>query len=180
MADELVDIVDESGRVLGQMLKTQAHADGSLHKTVIGCLRKGNTWRLVKQASDRQDAGQLVNPVGGHVKAGESDVDALLRECEEEIGTRNITYAEVGRARFHRQVIGRDENHLFIVYELWTDDPITLNHEAESIHAFKSDDLKVKIANEPTLFGDAYYFVLEQFYPEFLPQSWERRWHKIS
>ncbi|HZM64381.1 MAG TPA: NUDIX domain-containing protein [Candidatus Saccharimonadales bacterium] len=172
MADELVDIVDESGRVLRQVLKTQAHADGSLHKTVIGCLRNGDTWYLVKQASDRQDAGQLVNPVGGHVQADESDVDALLRECEEEIGTRNITYTEIGRARFHRQVIGRDENHLFIVYELWTDDPIVLNHEAESIHGFKADDLKQKIATQPTLFGDAYYFVLENFYPEFLSPAW--------
>lgn len=176
MADELVDIVDEQGRVLAQMLKTKAHLDGSLHKTVIGYLRSGDTWHLVKQAPDRQDPGQLVAPVGGHVQAGESDIDALLRECEEEIGTRNITYKEVGRARFHRQVIGRDENHLFIVYEISTDDPIALNHEAESIHAFKGDDLKQKIANEPTSFGDSYFFVLEKFYPAYLPKSWEWRW----
>ena len=109
-------------------------------------------------------------------RAGETDTDALLRESEEEIGTRNITYKEVGRARFHRQVIGRDENHLFIVYEIATQDTLTLNHEAESIHAFTVDNLKRILREEPDTFGDAYYFVLEKFYPEYLPQTWVYRW----
>lgn len=176
MADELVDIVDEDGMVLHQLLKTQAHVDGLLHKTVIGCLRDGDTWYLVKQSAGRQDAGQLVNPVGGHVKAGESDLDALLRECEEEIGTRNVAYTEIGRSRFHRTVIGRNENHLFIVYEISTKDPITLNHESESIHGFTAKELKKALLTKPHHFGDAYYFVLEKFYPHFLPQTWIYRW----
>lgn len=176
MTDELVDVVDEDCRVLRQVLKTAAHGQGLLHKTVIGCLQNGDGWYLVRQASDRQDAGQLVNPVGGHVRAGESDIDALLRECQEEIGTRNIQHKEIGRARFHRQVIGRDENHLFIVYEISTDDPITLNHEAESIHSFTANELQALLAKEPHTFGDAYYFVLELFYPSYLPADWVRRW----
>lgn len=175
MVREVVDIVDEQGLVLRSALKTDAHVHGWLHKTVIGCLRKGDKWQLVRQAADRQDAGQLVNPVGGHVRAGESDINALLRECEEEIGARNIDFTEIGRARFHRQVIGRDENHLFIVYEIATDDPIVLNHEAESIHVFSADEIKQTLMNEPYTFGDAYYFVLEKFYPHFLPTGWKRR-----
>lgn len=175
MTDELVDIVDESGSILEQALKTFAHEQGLLHKTVIGCLRKGDMWQLVRQASDRQDAGQLVNPVGGHVQAGESDIDALLRECEEEIGTRNVMFSEIGRARFHRQVIGRDENHLFVVYEITTDDPISLNHEAESIHIFDEESLKMQLVEQPDAFGNAYYFVLEKFYPHFLPPTWRSR-----
>jgi hypothetical protein len=55
--NEVVDIVDEMGRVLRQELKTEAHRQGWLHKTVIGCLRYGDDFALVKQASDRQDAG---------------------------------------------------------------------------------------------------------------------------
>lgn len=178
MFAEEVDVVDERGRVLRSVLKTEAHVHGWLHKTVIGCLRRGDQWFLVRQAADRQDAGQLVNPVGGHVRAGESDIDALLRECEEEIGTRNIEHKEIGRSRFHRQVIGRDENHLFIVYEITTADPITLNHEAESIHGFDEPELRQLILAEPTKFGDAYYFVLEKFYPHFLPPTWQQRFDR--
>ena len=157
MDEELVDIIDENGKVLRQELKTEAHKHGWLHKTVIGYLKYGNDWALVRQASDRQDAGQLVAPVGGHVQAGESELDALLRESEE-IGTRNISYKHVGDRVFHRQVIGRDENHLFIIYEISTDDPVKLNEESVAIERFTKDDLKQALFEQPENFGDAYYF----------------------
>jgi len=118
MDEELVDILGDNDEVVRKELKTEAHKHGWKHKTVIGYLKLGDDWSLVRQAAVRQDAGQLVAPVGGHVRAGEAEVDALLRESEEEIGTRNIKYKYVGNRVFHRQVIGRDENHLFAVYEI--------------------------------------------------------------
>lgn len=173
--EEIVDIIDESGKVLSQASKQEAHEHGWLHKIVIGYLRYGDDWALVAQAADRQDAGQLVAPVGGHVKAGEAEENALLRESEEEIGTRNITYKFIGKAIFHRQVIGRDENHMFIVYEISTDDEVELNEESVSIERFTKDDLKQALEEQPERFGTAYYFVLEKFYPEYLPANWEKR-----
>jgi 8-oxo-dGTP pyrophosphatase MutT (NUDIX family) len=176
MDQEMVDIIDENGKTLRQELKTEAHKHGWLHKTVIGYLKYGDDWALVRQASDRQDAGQLVAPVGGHVKAEESELDALLREAEEEIGTRNISYKHIGDKVFHRQVIGRDENHLFIVYEISTDDPIRLNEESVAIERFSPEGLKEALREQPGNFGDAYYFVLESFYSEYLPDGYKLRW----
>jgi 8-oxo-dGTP pyrophosphatase MutT (NUDIX family) len=163
-----VDIVDEMGRVLRQELKTEAHRQGCLHKTVIGCLRYGDDFALDKQASDRQDAGQWVNPVGVHVQAGESDIDALLRESEEEIGTRDISYTLLGMAVFYRQVIGRDENHLFVVHEIQTDSEIVLGSEATTIETFSREELQTIAMQPPEKLGDAYYFVAKHFYPELL------------
>ena len=174
--DEMVDIVDEAGRVLHQAAKGDAHRHGWLHKTVIGYLKYGKDWALVRQADDRQDAGQLVAPVGGHVRAGESDLDALKREALEEIGVQNLTHRHVGTARFHRQVLGRDENHLFIVYEISTDDDILLGDEAVSIQRFGDKELAQVVAARPHEFGDAFYFVGEKFYPQHLPGGWIRRW----
>jgi 8-oxo-dGTP pyrophosphatase MutT (NUDIX family) len=174
--EEIVDILDENGETLRQELKTEAHKQGGLHKCVIGYLKYGNDWALVRQAADRQDAGQLVAPVGGHVKAGESNLDALLRESEEEIGTRNINYEYIGEKVFRRKVIGRDENHVFIVYEISTNDPINLNEESVAIERFTRDDLKRALREQPESFGDAYYFVLETFYPEYLPVDYQSRW----
>lgn len=57
---------------------------------------------------------------------------------------------------FHRQVIGRDENHMFGVYEISTEEKI--------------------IAEKPQIIGDAAYVVLEKFYPEILPENWILRW----
>jgi 8-oxo-dGTP pyrophosphatase MutT (NUDIX family) len=176
MDDEVVDIVDETGTVLRQAKKTDAHKHGWLHKTVIGYLRDGDDWRLVRQTPDRQDAGQLVAPVGGHVRVGENEIEALLRESEEEIGTRNITYKPVGQVIFHRQVIGRDENHLFFIYKISTTDPVMLGDEAESIETFTKEKLKDSLIKRPADFGDPFYFVLEKFYPDYLPTNWQRHW----
>lgn len=176
MDQEVVDIVDEQGNVLRQVLKTEAHQHGWLHKTVIGYLKYGDDWALVRQAADRQDAGQLVAPVGGHVRAGEDDIVALLRESQEEIGVNKVTFRHVGTARFHRQVIGRDENHLFIVYEIATPDEVRLGDEAVAIERFTEAELRQAMIERPEHFGDAYYFVFEKFYPSYLPQTWAARW----
>ncbi len=178
MDTELVDIIGDDGTVIGKELKTEAHKHGWLHKTVIGYLKYGDDWALVRQAADRQDAGQLVAPVGGHVRAGESEIEALLREAEEEIGTRNIAYQHMGNAVFHRQVIGRDENHLFVIYEISTDDDVVLNEESVAIERFTRDRLRQALAESPENFGAAYYFVLEHFYPEYLPKDYLKRWAK--
>lgn len=130
----------------------------------------------MRQASDRQDAGQLVAPVGGHVTAGESDLDALLREAAEEIGTGNVSHKYVGSKVFRRQVIGRDENHLFVIFEISTDDPITLNKESVALERFTEEDLRRALRERPQDFGEAYYFVLETFYPDYLPEGYDRRW----
>lgn len=173
---EMVDIVDEQGVVLRQALKTEAHMHGWLHKTVIGCLRYGDDFALVRQAADRQDAGQLVNPVGGHVRAGESDVEALLRESEEEIGVRNVQHRLLGAAQFRRQVLGRDENHLFVVYEMTTTDEIVLGPEAVDMQRFTAAELQHMAATGSPDLGDAYFFVVEHFYPAVLPPGYKRKY----
>ncbi|HEV2403711.1 MAG TPA: hypothetical protein VGS08_05950 [Candidatus Saccharimonadales bacterium] len=55
--DEPIDIVNEAGVILRQSTKAKAHKHGWLHKTVIGYLKYGEDWALVKQAADKQDAG---------------------------------------------------------------------------------------------------------------------------
>jgi len=106
MDEEVVDIIGSDGTFIKRAKKAKAHEKGWLHKAVIGYLKYGDDWALVRQAADKQDAGQLVAPVGGHVRSGETEIDGLMREAEEEIGTRNIKYKHVGDAQLHRQVIG--------------------------------------------------------------------------
>lgn len=112
--DELVDIVNEDNQVIGQKLKVEAHKDGDLHRIIIAELvNSRGEYCFVKQAGDRQDPGQFVSPVGGHVGAGEEVESALIRESQEEVGITPEVYEFVGSTIYHRQVIGRDENHLF-------------------------------------------------------------------
>jgi isopentenyl-diphosphate delta-isomerase len=170
--DELVDIVDGDCVALSSVLKTEAHKKGLLHRTVIAEVRdsKGN-WLLVQQSPDRQDAGQFVSPVGGHVKAGETDEEALLRETLEEIGLTKFDYEHIGKFIFERHVIGRHENHYFVVYRIITDDDLVLGDEAVAYRSFSEDALRAAIQETPALFGDAFYALLKQFYPHLLQKS---------
>ena len=168
--DELVDVVDESGNVLKIVPKKEAHTLGLLHKTVVSqVIDSSGRWLLTKQSSTRQDAGQYVCPVGGHVSAGESNEDALGREAEEELGLiEKFTYEYVGRAIFNREVIGRKENHFFIVYKIYSDVQPVINHESESYAYFTTDELRAELKNHPEKFGAAHHFVVKTFFPELL------------
>lgn len=162
---EIVDIVDENNKVIGQIAKGEAHQTGALHRCVVSQLidSQGN-WTLVKQASDRQDAGQYVSPVGGHVQAGESEDDALKREAFEELGLKNFKFKLIGRKIFNREVIGRKENHYFIVYEIYSDQPPVLNHESVGYEKFTPEQLAQEIKENPTKFGNAFHFGYSNFY----------------
>ncbi len=161
---EMVDVVDDQNEILYKTAKTKAHKLGLLHRTVIGEVKtSAGKMLLVKQASDRQDAGQYVHPIGGHVRSGETEDEAIKREAMEEMGYKDFTYKLVGKAIFNRTVLGRHENHLFIVYEITSDEKPELNHEAVSVKAFTPQHLQQTIRKTPKLFGDAFYFVARQF-----------------
>jgi len=152
--EELVDIVDENDKALYAATKEKAHKKGLLHRTVISeVINSKGKWMLVKQSKDRQDAGQYVSPIGGHIGTGESEIDALKRETFEEVGLKNFTYKFIGKAMFKRHVLKRIENHFFIVYEIFLDENPKLNHESESYKMFTKEELKRKIKNNPKEFG---------------------------
>jgi 8-oxo-dGTP pyrophosphatase MutT (NUDIX family) len=166
---EVVDVVNESDEVLSQITKGEAHEKGLLHRTTIGeVIDSQGRWILVKQSSDRQDAGQYVSPVGGHVKAGESEDEALKREAMEECGIEGFDFKLIGKKIFNRDILGRHENHYFILYEIYSDKEIKINEESVSYKAFTKDELKDALKKMPEMFGAAFHFVLKEFYPELL------------
>ncbi len=132
MQDELVDIVDENMNFLKIVPKGEAHSSGLLHKCVIGMvIDSQGRYLLVKQSKGRQDPGQYVAPAGGHVSAGEENETALKREVFEELGIANFKYEFMGWDIFNREVLGRKENHLFLIYKVFSDQEPVLNDEGE-------------------------------------------------
>lgn len=172
--EEMVDVVDENDKVLYSTTKQKTHKEGLLHRTVIGQLinSKGK-WILVKQSKNRQDPGKYACPVGGHIGKGESEVEALKREALEEIGLKKFTYKFIGKAIFKRHVLGRIENHYFILYEIFSDEKPKLNHESESYEMLTRRELKKKLKTNPNEFGQGFHFVSKTFYPDLL--SWDSK-----
>lgn len=167
--DEQVDIVDENDVILYSTSKKEAHEKGLLHRT-SGALviDSRNRWLFVKQSSTRQDAGQYVHPVGGHVMKGETAEEAIIRETKEEIGIEISEVELLGKAVFNRFVLGRQENHMYILYKIISDEKPVLNHESESFRYFTDEELKKELKDHPKIFGDAFYFCTKSIYPQLL------------
>lgn len=168
--EERVDVVNEDDEIIGTVSKEKAHTDGLLHRTVIAeIIGTDGKWTLVKQSSDRQDAGQFVSPVGGHVRSGESEEDALKREAYEEYGLDGkIIFQYIGKKIFNREVKGRKENHYFIFYKIYSDKKPILNEESVGFERFSEEQLCIEIKENPKKFGDAFHFVIKAFYPKLI------------
>ncbi|MEV7321045.1 NUDIX domain-containing protein [Streptomyces sp. NPDC093970] len=91
-ADEILDIVDEHDRVIGQAPRGEAYAKGLPHRCAF-ILARDAAGRIFVH---RRTSTKLVFPslydmfVGGVVGAGESYDDAALREAEEELGVSGL------------------------------------------------------------------------------------------
>jgi isopentenyl-diphosphate Delta-isomerase len=171
MDTEIVDIVDENWKMLFQTSKQVAHQEGLLHRTIIAeLIDSQGRWILVRQASDRQDAGRYVSAVGGHVRAGETELEALRRETAEEVGIKQFAHKRVGQAIFNRRVRCHTENHYYILYEIHSDDEPQIDSGSVSFQRFSREELNDLVSN-PTIFGGGFHFVVKEFYPE-LHLSW--------
>ncbi len=87
--DEFLDIVDKQGVSLGyRALKSEAHTKGLYHNTIHLWLYTPEGKILLQQRSHKKAIYPLLwdVSVAGHIDAGESFIQAALRETKEEIG----------------------------------------------------------------------------------------------
>ncbi|TPV32465.1 NUDIX domain-containing protein [Paucihalobacter ruber] len=88
-SEEYIDIVTESGAPTGKVaLKDDAHRNGWYHNTIHLWLYTKNGEILLQQRSHKKSIYPLLWDVSaaGHVDAGESLINAAIRETREELG----------------------------------------------------------------------------------------------
>ena len=89
MKDELLDLVDESDKVIGTVWKSQAHKDPKLlHREVAIIVFNDKREVLLQQRSlnKSSDPGEWKLTAAGHIGAGEAPLVAAKRELKEEMG----------------------------------------------------------------------------------------------
>lgn len=98
--DELLDLVDQDDKVIGQKLRSEIYAQGLCNFRVVNAFlinQKGQLW------IPRRSANKLIFPLcldasmGGHVSAGETYDQAFKRELMEElnIDANLINYQQI-------------------------------------------------------------------------------------
>jgi 8-oxo-dGTP pyrophosphatase MutT (NUDIX family) len=98
--DELLMVFDSFGNPLEPKSRSEVHRDGDWHKLVfVWFARPQDKGRIrfllqIRTREGDEYAGHVDALAGGHVVAGQSDLDNAIRECEEEVGLR-LTPKEV-------------------------------------------------------------------------------------
>ncbi|MER5430332.1 NUDIX domain-containing protein [Streptomyces sp. NPDC002588] len=139
-ADEILDIVDENDRVIGQLPRGQAYAEGLRHRCVFIRARDAQGRIFVH----RRTPTKLVFPslydmfVGGVVGAGETYDDAALREAEEELGVSGLPRPEFVLKFLYDDGAGR--SWWSAVYEVRCELPVDPQVEEVAWHDFLTDD----------------------------------------
>ena len=92
-----ITIVDENDNVVSSSTKQEALDNQLIHRIVrILVFNNKNEVYLQKRGPEKLSwPNKWDQSVGGHVDAGESYLDAALREAEEELGIKNIKLNEI-------------------------------------------------------------------------------------
>ncbi len=91
MSEEIFEIVDETGRVIGTAPRSRCHGDPSLaHRSVHVFVFNAAGDLYLQKRSRRKDVqpGKWDTSVGGHLCPGEIYLSAAIRELEEELGVK--------------------------------------------------------------------------------------------
>jgi isopentenyldiphosphate isomerase len=127
MDEELIEIVDEVGNVLGVKPRSEVHGNPELLHRVVHVLVSNSSGELLlqKRSMDKDVApGRWDTSVGGHVDPGETLEEAALRELHEELGIR-------GELRFLYSYTHSNpyETELVHTYHCLHEGPFSFNHE---------------------------------------------------
>ena len=156
--DELIDIVDKHGHPTGKSaLKSEAHKNGWYHNTIHLWLytRKGEV--LLQQRSHKKQIHPLLwdVSVAGHIDAGESFTEALIRETQEEIGLKvsENDLMKIG-TRLHETIYDQGakkdfEFHQVFIAELTTDidDLVPQPNEVEALKLVTFKEFEYLLVN---------------------------------
>lgn len=127
--DETIDIVDKNGIPTGRTaLKSEAHAKGLYHNTIHLWLFTSNGEILLQQRSHKKAIFPLLwdVSVAGHIDAGETFIEAAVRETKEEIGLQLIPkdLQHIGvflhETKYNKGQIQDNEFHQVFIAELKT------------------------------------------------------------
>jgi 8-oxo-dGTP pyrophosphatase MutT (NUDIX family) len=117
MPDEIVDVIDEKGGIIGEASKADVHRQGLRHRVAAVLLQAEDGKYLIPTASRiKAEAGLLYHSAAGHVLAGESYVDSAQRELQEETGLSADHLEYLGAFWFEKEYPSRIEKESFRVY----------------------------------------------------------------
>lgn len=145
--DELFDLVDAQGLVIGQATRAECHRRPDLcHRAVYVLVFNHERALYLQKRSSTKDTNpdRWTVSVSGHLELGEDYESAARREIEEELGTSCGELNPLKTWRFLTPV----EQERVVFYETVHDGPFTLNQQEISEGRFFSfEELSERFGN---------------------------------
>ncbi|MFI6939785.1 NUDIX domain-containing protein [Streptomyces sp. NPDC050418] len=136
--DEIIDIVDDQDRVVGQSPRSVAYRERLWHRCVFILARDAEDRIFVHRRTEKQLYPSLYDVfVGGVVGAGESYDEAALREAEEELGVTGLPQPS---PLFKFLFMEDGQGWWSSVYEVRCELPVAPQESEIAWHAFLTED----------------------------------------
>ncbi len=149
MCSEFFDVVDEDDNVIGKASREECHKRGLIHRSVMFFIFDDEDKVLVTKRTKTKDffPGYWSIVLGGHVHAGETYEEAVIRELEEEAGLKAKPFFI---SSFKKRIPEEKEN--VKVYGVLAKDRIILNDEELENGEFLSvEEMEEKLKNQDFL-----------------------------
>lgn len=127
--DEVVDLVDEDGHVVGRATRSVVRQDNLRHSATAVLVRDRMRRIYLHRRSETKDwsPGHWDAAAGGVIAAGERPYESALRELGEELGITGVALVDLGRHLYEDDTV----RCLEYAYEAVWDGPV--RHQPEEV-----------------------------------------------
>lgn len=155
---EMIDIYDELGQKTGVVMeKSEVHLKGFIHKSIcVWIINSNNEILLQKRGAHVMFPNMWDISCSGHVKSGESSLEAVTRETKEELGIEidQTRLRYLFSCRVSGMVNGYCENEIDDVFLYQEDIPIEAYHfsdqEVQSVEYISLEEFKMMVERNDT------------------------------
>lgn len=154
--EELIEIYNEHGEKTGQQVERGiVHQKGLLHKAVCVWIMNSKHELLVQRRSPKVAFPNMLDiSFSGHINAGESAIEAIRREGQEELGLiinpQNLRYLFTCRefGSLHEYIENEIDEVFLYQDDIQIGDCKFLDNEVSSIEYISVEKIKYMIENE--------------------------------
>src|SRR3989344_6175811 len=171
--DEIVDIVDEEDKIIGQELKSRCHNNMILHRGVAILVFKDDSYTktIIQKRSMKKTSnpGEYCIP-GGHISSGEDYITGAKRELREELFHGQELPKEIVFEELFKIKKSTDHDYEFnVVYRIiylgsFSNDP-------DEVEDYFCEDIKEtlkKIKAEPENYTETTALLLKEYQKRFM------------
>lgn len=159
---EMLEIVDEHNRVVGETSRGEMHRKNLMHRSAHIFLFDAHGRIFLQKRSKTKDRFPLRydSSAAGHLKVGESYADCARRELEEELGVRESPLMEVAHFKACQDT-GWEHVSLFICH---TEEPVNIDlDEIAEGRYLRLEEVAERIEENPSAFTPDFMLILKWF-----------------